>query len=86
MTLKEYFRKHFQDLEPICPDLMMITTVPKYVTYSLPALDAAAIRGLNRPNRSNGPTTTDDPASVQSPTILSRSETGQADAGESLSL
>ena len=47
MVLKEYFRRHFQDLESICPDPMMLATVPKYVSYSLPVLDAVSIAGLN---------------------------------------
>ena len=47
MVLKEYFRRHFQDLEPICPDPMILTTTPNYVTYSLPTLNAASIAGLN---------------------------------------
>ena len=46
MVLKEYFRRHFQDLESICPDHMMLATVPNYVTYSLPALDSVTIAGL----------------------------------------
>ena len=29
MILKEHFRKHFQDLESICPDPMMITHIPE---------------------------------------------------------
>ena len=40
ILMEEYFRRHFQDLESICPDPMMITNVPKYVSYTLPVLDA----------------------------------------------
>ena len=61
MTLKEYFRRHFQDLESICPDPMLITVGPQYVTYSLPVLDADAIRGLNDQS---------DPMGLQRQTIL----------------
>ena len=61
MILKEYFRKHFQDLESICPDPMLITVAPKYVTYTLPVLDADAIRGLNDES---------DPMGIQRQTIL----------------
>jgi hypothetical protein len=61
MVLKEYFRRHFQDLESICPDPMMITNVPKYVSYTLPVLDAASIVGLNELT---------DPMGIQRQTVL----------------
>jgi Zinc knuckle len=61
MVLKEYFRRHFQDLESICPDHMMLATVPKYVDYNLPVLDAAAITGLNDQT---------DPMGIQRQTVL----------------
>ena len=38
MTLKECFRKNLQDLKSICPDPMMLTELPAYVDYPLPAL------------------------------------------------
>ena len=61
MILKEYFRRHFQDLESICPDPMIITTSPAYVTYPFPTLEASAIAGLNDQT---------DPMGFQRQTIL----------------
>ena len=61
MVLKEYFRKHFQDLESICPHPMMITTIPQYVTYNCPVLDLASIGSLND---------TTDPMGLQRQTVL----------------
>ena len=61
MVLKEYFRKHFQDLESICPDPMILTTTPNYVTYKLPALNAASIAGLNDES---------DPMGIQRQTVI----------------
>ena len=39
VILKEYLRVHFQDIESICPDPMMIMVAPAYVNYVAPALD-----------------------------------------------
>ena len=33
MALKEYFRHHFQDLESICPDPMLLADKPAFVTF-----------------------------------------------------
>jgi hypothetical protein len=41
ITLKEYFRVHFQDMESILPDPLMLTIAPAYVTYPPPPLDLA---------------------------------------------
>lgn len=61
MILKEYFRKHFEDLESICPDPMLITHIPANVTYPFPALDANVIAQL---------TDVTDPLGLQRQTIL----------------
>ena len=50
MTLKEYFRKHFQDLESICPDPMMLAERPAYATYQMPTLDAVEVGLLTELN------------------------------------
>ena len=46
MTLKEYFRKNFQDLESICPDPMRLWELPAYVDYPLPALSQTEVAKL----------------------------------------
>ena len=61
MVLKEYFRRHFQDLESICPDPMILTTTPSYVTYNIPTLNAASIAGLNDES---------DPMGIQRQTVI----------------
>jgi hypothetical protein len=47
MALKEYCRQHFQDMESIIQDLMLITEKPAYVSYEEPILEAADLRSLD---------------------------------------
>ena len=54
MTLKEYFRKNFQDLESICPDPMLLTELPAYVNYPLPALSETEMAQLTPENDPSG--------------------------------
>ena len=61
MTLKEYFRLHFQDLESICPDLMMLEEVPAYVEYPEPEIDIAKCAALTEVN---------DPMGLRKQTML----------------
>ena len=61
MALKEYFRLHFQDLESICPDPMVLADKPAYVAYDLPALDQHDLAGLDEKN---------DPLGIRKQTVL----------------
>jgi hypothetical protein len=61
MALKEYCRQHFQDMESIIQDLMLITEKPAYVSYEEPILDAADLRGLDEAT---------DPLGIHKQTVL----------------
>jgi hypothetical protein len=61
MALKEYFRHHFQDLESICPDPMLLADVPSCVQYSLPVLRPEDLADLTEEN---------DPLGIRKQTIL----------------
>jgi hypothetical protein len=61
MALKEYCRQHFQDMESIIQDLMLITEKPAYVRYVEPILEAADLQGLDAAT---------DPLGIHKQTIL----------------
>jgi Zinc knuckle len=61
MALKEYCRQHFQDMESIIQDLMLITEKPAYVSYEEPILEAADLRSLDEAT---------DPLGIHKQTVL----------------
>jgi hypothetical protein len=61
MALKEYFRLHFQDLESICPDPMLLLELPGYLVHNLPILRPEDLAGITEEN---------DPLGIRKQTVL----------------
>ena len=61
MALKEYFRLHFQDLESICPNTMLLLKPLGYLEHILPILRTEALAGITEEN---------DPLGIRNQTVL----------------